>query len=135
VLGEVKLEEQASTDQPTTDGDSDSDARKPSPLVQLSVLELEALMNDDAIRELVDVRTEGERAIATIDGFRLLDEAEHDRLTGLDVETPLVFLCHHGIRSQQAAEYFRQRGFQNLYNVQGGIDAWSQFVDGTVPRY
>ena len=133
MFGEVKLEEQARTNQPTADGDSD--ARKPSRIVQISVLELEAMMNDDAIRELVDVRAEGERAIATIDGFRLLDEAEHDRLTGLDVETPFVFLCHHGIRSQHAAEYFKQRGFRNVYNVQGGIDAWSCRVDPTVPRY
>ena len=102
---------------------------------QITVVELEKLMESKTLYELVDVRTEGERAIAKIDGFRLLDEAEHDRLTGLDVEAPLVFLCHHGIRSQHAAEYFRQRGFRNLYNVQGGIDAWSRLVDPSVPRY
>ena len=102
---------------------------------QITVVELEKLMENKTLYELVDVRTEGERAIARIDGFRLLDEAEHDRLAGLDVEVPLVFLCHHGIRSQHAAEYFRQQGFRNLYNVQGGIDAWSQLVDPSVPRY
>jgi monothiol glutaredoxin len=127
------VKEQTRTNQSVTDGDSN--ARQAPPIVQISVLELEALMNDDAERELVDVRTGGEQAIATIDGFRLLDQAAHDRLAGLDIETPLVFLCHHGIRSQHAAEYFRQRGFRNLYNVQGGIDAWSQLVDATVPRY
>ena len=127
------MKEQARTNQSVTDGDSN--ARQAPPIVQISVLELEALMNDDAKRELVDVRTGGEQAIATIDGFRLLDQVEHDRLAGLDIETPLVFLCHHGIRSQHAADYFRQRGFRNLYNVQGGIDAWSQRVDPSVPRY
>ena len=127
------MKEQARTNQSVTDGDSN--ARQAPPIVQISVLELEALMNDDAKRELVDVRTGGEQAIATIDGFRLLDQVEHDRLAGLDIETPLVFLCHHGIRSQHAADYFRQRGFRNLYNVQGGIDAWSQRVDQSVARY
>ena len=85
--------------------------------------------------ELVDVRTHQERAWAKIDGFRLLDQAYHDALLGLDRDTPIVFQCHHGIRSQQAAEYFRSQGFRNLHNLQGGIEAWSLLVDPSVPRY
>ena len=85
--------------------------------------------------ELVDVRTEWERDLARLDGSRLLDQAYHDALLGLDRDTPLVFQCHHGIRSQQAAEYFQQHGFRNLHNLRGGIDAWSQLVDPAVPRY
>jgi len=85
--------------------------------------------------ELVDVRTEEERAIATIDGSRLLDRAYHDALLLRDRDTPIVFQCHHGIRSQQAAEYFRHQGFRNLYNLRGGIEAWSLLVDTSVPRY
>ena len=85
--------------------------------------------------ELVDVRTDEERALARIDGSRLLDQAYHDALLHRDRDTPIVFQCHHGIRSQQAAEYFRREGFRNLYNLQGGIDAWSLLVDPTVPRY
>ena len=113
----------------------DSQECEVSTVRQITVVELEKFMESKTLYELVDVRTEGERAVARIDGFRLLDEAEHDRLTGLDVEAPLVFLCHHGIRSQPAAEYFKQRGFRHVYNVQGGIDAWSRSVDPTVPRY
>jgi rhodanese-related sulfurtransferase len=40
-----------------------------------------------------------------------------------DRDTPIVFQCHHGVRSQHAAEYFRRQGFRNLYNLRGGIDA------------
>jgi monothiol glutaredoxin len=47
----------------------------------------------------------------------------------------LVFHCHHGGRSQSAAEHFRGRGFTNVHNMAGGIDAWSREVDATVPRY
>ena len=83
----------------------------------------------------MDVRTEEERAIATIDGSRLLDRAYHDALLELDRATPLVFQCHHGIRSQRAAEYFQQQGFTNLSNISGGIDAWSMLVDPSVARY
>jgi monothiol glutaredoxin len=50
-------------------------------------------------------------------------------------ETVLVFHCHHGGRSQQAAEHFAALGFTRVFNVVGGIDAWSQEVDPKVPRY
>lgn len=85
--------------------------------------------------ELVDVRTEEERALAKIEGSRLLDKPYHDYLLSLDRSTTLVFQCHHGIRSQSAAEYCLAQGFENLYNLRGGIDAWSQLVDPSVPRY
>jgi monothiol glutaredoxin len=74
-------------------------------------------------------------ATAKIDGFRLLDQAYPDALLRLERDTPIVFQCHHGVRSQQAAEYFRREGFRNLYNLQGGIEAWSLLVDPSVPRY
>jgi monothiol glutaredoxin len=107
-----------------------------APLVrQLSAPELKALLDGDTSLELVDVRTEWERSLAKIDGSHLLDQAHHDTLLRLDRSTPIVFQCHHGIRSQQAAEYFRHEGFRELYNLQGGIDAWSQLIDPAVPRY
>ena len=108
---------------------------EPPPIRQLSAPALQTLIENGAPIELVDVRTNQERALATIDGFRLLDQAYHDTLLGLDRDTPIVFQCHHGIRSQQAAEYFRREGFRNLHNLQGGIDAWSLLVDPSVPRY
>ena len=101
---------------------------------QLSAPELQALLAGGRV-ELVDVRTVEERAIAAIEGSRLLDQAYHDALLLRDRDTPIVFQCHHGIRSQQAAEYFREQGFTNLYNLSGGIDAWSTLVDPSVPRY
>jgi monothiol glutaredoxin len=102
---------------------------------QLSGPEVKALIESGTPVELVDVRTNEERALAKIDGFRLLDQAYHDALLRLERDTPIVFQCHHGVRSQQAAEYFRREGFRNLYNLQGGIEAWSRLVDPSVPRY
>ena len=102
---------------------------------QLSCLELKALIESGTSFEFVDVRTDWERALAKIEGSRLLDREYHDALLLLDRDTPMVFQCHHGIRSQQAAEYFRQRGFRNLCNLDGGIEAWSVLVDPSVPRY
>ncbi len=104
-------------------------------ILQLSAPELKAMLDAGTTCELVDVRTPQEREIASIDGARLLDHAYHDALLVLDRDTPLVFQCHHGIRSQRAAEYFRERGFRRLYNLTGGIEAWSMLVDPSVPRY
>ena len=53
----------------------------------------------------------------------------------LDRETPLVFFCHHGNRSRNAAEQFVKDGWKRVFNLEGGIDAWSQDVDPKVPRY
>lgn len=102
---------------------------------QLSAPELKALIDSGATLELIDVRTEEECAMARIDGFRLLDQSYHDALIQLDRATPMVFQCHLGVRSQQAARYFQSLGFSNLVNLQGGIDAWSLTVDPSVPRY
>ena len=102
---------------------------------QLSAPELKAMIDGGATFEFVDVRTDEERDVARIEGSRLLDQAYHDHLIGLDRNTPIVFQCHHGIRSQSAAEYCQGLGFQNLFNLRGGIDAWSQLVDPSVPRY
>ena len=102
---------------------------------QLSAPELKTLIDSGATFEFVDVRTDAERAVATIEGSRLLDQAYHDHLLSLDRNTTIVFQCHHGIRSQSAAEYCQSLGFQNLFNLRGGIDAWSQLVDPSVPRY
>jgi monothiol glutaredoxin len=105
------------------------------PVRQLSATEVKGLIDSGATFEFVDVRTEHEVAIARIDGARLLDQAYHDALLAMDRETPMVFHCHLGVRSQQAAEYFRQHGFRNLSNLTGGIEAWSVAVDPSVPRY
>lgn len=107
-----------------------------APEVQaMSVTELKALMDSGNPFELFDVRTPEERATAAIDGAQLLDGAGQAVLEGLDRATTIVFHCHHGGRSQQAAEHFAAQGFSNVWNLTGGIDAWSREVDPSVPRY
>lgn len=104
-------------------------------VIQISAGELKAMLDAGQPFEFVDVRTEDERALARVEGSRLLDKAYGDHILGLDRATPLVFQCHHGIRSQAAAEYCVRQGFRHVYNVVGGIDAWSRSVDPAVPRY
>ena len=102
---------------------------------QLSASSLKAMIDSGQLFEFVDVRTPEERAIAKIEGARLLDKAYHDDLMALDRDTAIVFQCHHGMRSQSAAEYFQEAGFRNLYNLEGGIEAWSRLVDASIPHY
>ena len=106
----------------------------PAGVKALSVRELQARLNADDIT-LVDVRPGDERAVASLAApFRTLDDGI-EALTSLPKDTPLAFLCHTGSRSAQAAEHFRALGFAKVYNVVGGIDAWSREIDPGVPRY
>ena len=57
------------------------------------------------------------------------------RMAELDKSQPIACLCHHGGRSMQVAMFLQQNGFSQVVNVVGGIDAWSQLVDPTIPRY
>ncbi|TKR29410.1 Grx4 family monothiol glutaredoxin [Luteimonas gilva] len=85
---------------------------------------------------LVDVRPPDERAQAAVGvAFQTLDGDGIERLRALPKDTALAFLCHHGGRSAQAAEHFRGLGFGNVFNVEGGIDAWANDVDPSLPRY
>jgi monothiol glutaredoxin len=107
---------------------------QPPTVKQLSPRELKAMLDQGTI-ELFDVRPDFERAQASIAVARSLDEAGQKYLFSLDRNAPIAFLCHHGMRSQNAAEQVLSEGFRNVYNVQGGIHAWSESVDPSVPRY
>lgn len=122
-------------DGPQESGFKIDNPNKPPEVQPLAPKELEARLRSGEIKELIDVRTPKERATATIEGSRLLDDETMKYLTGIDVGTPIAFYCHHGQRSQAAAEHFRDRGFRKVFNLTGGIDAWSVDVDSSVPRY
>ena len=106
----------------------------PAPVKALSVQEVKARL-DAGDLTLVDVRPPDERARAALTApFRTLDDGI-DALASLPKDTQLAFLCHSGNRSAHAAEHFRGLGFAKVYNVIGGIDAWSREIDPGVPRY
>ena len=57
------------------------------------------------------------------------------RLVELDRDQPVLALCHHGVRSQHVGGFLERQGFAQVFNVVGGIDAWSREVDASVPLY
>lgn len=107
----------------------------PARVEQASPAQVKAWIDAGEPMRLLDVRTPAERATASIAGSTLVDGDNIDELMSLPKTTKLVFFCHHGMRSFQAAQHFGQQGFRNLHNLEGGIEAWSTEVDDSVPRY
>lgn len=106
----------------------------PPPVKHLEVGALKQALDSQQIM-VVDVRTEQERQQAAFDGAVVLDMDGLAHLESLPKNTPLAFMCHHGNSSLGAAEHFRKQGYTEVFNVTGGIDAWSREVDATIPRY
>lgn len=85
---------------------------------------------------LLDVRQPEEWRIARIEGATLVPLATLPaRANELPRDRDVVLMCHHGGRSQQALTFLRGQGFTRLWNLSGGIEAWSLHVDPAVPRY
>ena len=85
---------------------------------------------------LIDVREPFEYAIARIPGSVLVPLATvAERARELDPNAEYVLQCKGGVRSAQALQTLREQGFKNLLNLKGGILAWSDEVDPTVPKY
>jgi monothiol glutaredoxin len=108
---------------------------RPPQVREISPKELKALLDTGTVKHLFDVRTPGERDKAKIEGSVLLDDAAMAKIDALSKDTPLAFQCHSGARSRNAAEHFLKKGWKTVYNLAGGIDAWSREVDPKVPRY
>ena len=108
--------------------------KAPGQVKQVSAGDVKKMIDDGIRFEFFDVRTPEEREIASL-GARLLDDAAARYIESLPKDTVLVFHCHHGGRSQAAAEHFSSLGFVNVHNMAGGINAWSSEVDPDVPRY
>jgi len=108
---------------------------RPATVKEIAPKELKALIESGRVSHVYDVRPDKERNLAKIAGVRQLDDAAMAAIEALPKDTPLAFHCHHGGRSRGAAEHFLKLGFKNVYNLAGGIEAWSRDVDPSVPRY
>jgi rhodanese-related sulfurtransferase len=86
--------------------------------------------------KLLDVRTPEEYAIARVEGSLFADQSLVEKIMQTwPKETPIVTICHHGMRSLDAAAYLRGHGFSNTRSMMGGIDAWTVQIDSSIPRY
>ena len=106
------------------------------PIPQLSPAALKQWLDEGKPLTLLDVREEEEVAVCALEGhvhipMNLIPLRQNE----LSDDAPIVVYCHHGMRSLYSAMYLAEAGFEEVYNLQGGIDAWSQQIDPSVPRY
>ena len=107
---------------------------QPPQVTELSVQDAKAMLDRGEL-QLFDVRPEAEGDIARIAAGRTLNDAVVEQIRALDKSTPIAFYCHHGVRSRGVAQSVAQEGFRKVYNLKGGIDAWSLAIDSSIPRY
>ena len=105
---------------------------------QISPAELSERLAADSPPHLLDVRETYEHDIVSFPEAQLIPLGQLGERFG-EIESwkkePVVVYCHHGIRSQHAIAFLASVGFEQLENLQGGIDGWSALVDPSMPRY
>lgn len=106
--------------------------------IEIDVVAVNTIQQNQEEFLLLDVREQNEYDIARIDGSVLLPMSElRLRLEELEPhqDSRIVVHCHHGGRSMQVTRALRDRGYANVQNMAGGIDAWSLQIDSSVARY
>jgi monothiol glutaredoxin len=116
-------------------GFSFDNPNEPLPVKELAAEDLKAWQDRKEEILLIDVRTKPEWNKAHISSARLLCEMTKEEIASIRKDQKIIFHCHHGGRSKRMAEEWHARGFTQLYNLTGGIDAWSRKVDPSVPIY
>ncbi|QMT40927.1 rhodanese-like domain-containing protein [Neisseria shayeganii] len=107
-----------------------------SAIQSLSVHTLQQWQQEQRRFILLDVREDDEVAFCRLPGsLHLPMHLVPLRHNELPDDQAIVVYCHHGIRSLQVARFLEHAGFDELYNLSGGIDAWSQLIDPELPRY
>ena len=103
---------------------------------EMNVQELADRIKAGNAPQIIDVREPNEFAYARIPGAVLKPLGDfREWAQELDKDREYVLQCHTGSRSWQAAYLLERMGFAKVYNLSGGIDAWSLHVDASVPRY
>ena len=104
---------------------------------QISATELKQLIDSEKTSPLLlDVRETQEFNFCHIEGSQLMPmQSVPARINELDKEQHIVTICHHGMRSQQVAQFLLQNGFNNITNLSGGVNAWANEVDLDMPHY
>lgn len=107
----------------------------PPAVKPMTAKELKARLDEGESLDIIDVRGDDERAYAALSMASNFDAESRGRLEQTAKDAPVVFFCHTGNRSMTVAQQYLSAGHTNVYNLSGGINAWSRDVDSTVPTY
>ena len=107
-------------------------------MIEIGPTDVKAMLDRGERVHLLDVREPMEVAICRIEGSENIPMMQlfvgaKGPSAGLDDE--IVVLCHHGMRSLEAAQYLRMKGFRRVRSLSGGIDAWAAEIDRSLARY
>lgn len=107
---------------------------------EISVRQMKKMIDDHEDFVLIDVREEYEWDICKIKGAKLIPLSQIINgnigdLESIERDRKIVLHCHTGARSADALQILRNKGFKNLKNLVGGIEAWSDEIDSEVPVY
>lgn len=102
----------------------------------MTPLELQTLLQKNEELTLLDVREPFEHEICLIPGSLCIPLGQiPGRMNEIPKNKPIVSICHHGFRSQRAINFLAQNGFENIHNLDGGIDRYAQEADKTLALY
>jgi len=106
-------------------------------MIEMSATQLqEHLVNSRPAPFLLDVREEWEYQYCHIENSVLIPMAKVIRdFQELNSQQEIVIICHHGIRSRQIARFLETQNFTKIINLTGGVEAWADAVDPSMPRY
>ncbi len=103
---------------------------------QISPAECQARLDSVNPPVLLDVREDWELAIASLPAaVHIAMDQVPDRINELNPRHPVVVMCRSGARSRQVVSYLVQNGFPEVANLEGGILAWSEELDPSIPTY
>jgi rhodanese-related sulfurtransferase len=103
---------------------------------EISPSDAKKLIDENKEIKLLDVRERWEYNISHIQNSILIPLSEfNSRFNELNPDDNIIVVCHHGVRSYRVTEFLLSKGFKKVKNLQGGIDAWSQQVDPSIPLY
>jgi rhodanese-related sulfurtransferase len=104
---------------------------------QMTVTELQQRLQEPARNfVIIDVREPWEAEVCSLPDAIMIPMGQvPGRIDEIDRDQDVIVICHHGIRSQQIAYYLQNAGFENLFNLRGGIDAWAREIDPDMATY
>lgn len=102
---------------------------------EVTVVELKKLMDDHSEFQLIDVREEHEIDICEIGGDHIPMGDIMENLDKISKEKKVVVLCRSGARSGTICRALQAEGFDNVYNLKGGILAWADEIDSSMSKY
>ena len=102
---------------------------------EITVSELKALRDNNADHQLIDVREEHELEICQIGGEHIPMGDVMDNLDKIAKDKQVVIHCRSGARSGAICQALESQGYNNVYNLKGGIIAWANEIDPSLPKY